>query len=112
MAWQVGVAFVAVGLAVDLEMGAGAPLLSPQRVLAERAVLGIEVFLPQRGRLDDMAVAVEHRKVFTCHSLLHTDVIARCACARRSNLDRTGSRLLRFARNDGLGSGNGRLRAQ
>src|SRR4029453_3532038 len=68
MAWQVGVALVAEGLAVDLEIGAGAPLLSPQRVVTEGGVLGIEVSLPQRGRLDDMAVAVEHRKVFSCHS--------------------------------------------
>ena len=70
MARQVGVALVAEGLAVDLEIGAGAPLLPPQRVLAERAVLGIEVFLPQRGRLDDMAVGVEYNEVFRHHPLL------------------------------------------
>src|SRR5215469_2530516 len=67
MTRQVGVALVAEHLAVDLEIGAGAPLLPPQRMLAERAVLRVEISLPQRGRLDDVAVAVKHCKVFGRH---------------------------------------------
>src|SRR5580704_9959433 len=41
-------------------------------MLAERAVLEVKVFLPQRRRLDDVAVGIEYRKVFLRHLLLHT----------------------------------------
>src|ERR1700739_3205941 len=41
-------------------------------MLAERAVLEVKVFFPQRRRLDDVAVAIEYRKVFLRHLLLHT----------------------------------------
>jgi hypothetical protein len=59
VARQVGVAFVTEHLAVDLEIGRGAPSCR-HSVFTERAVLGIEVFLPKRRRLHDVAVAVEH----------------------------------------------------
>src|SRR5580704_5945338 len=36
-------------------------------MLAERAIFGIEIFLPERRRLDDMAVAIEYREVFGRH---------------------------------------------
>jgi hypothetical protein len=36
-------------------------------MLAECAVFGIEVFLPQCRRLDDVAVAVEHGKILARH---------------------------------------------
>jgi len=64
---QVRVACVAEYLTVDLEIGPGATLLTPESVLAERAVLRVQVFLPQRKRLDDMAVGVKHWKVFGRH---------------------------------------------
>src|SRR6266446_2795180 len=70
MARQVGVSLVAEDLAVNLEIGAGASLLPPEGVFAERAVLGVEIFLPYQGRLDDMAVAVEHYEVLSRHSFL------------------------------------------
>ena len=70
MARQVGVARIAEDLAVDLQIGAGAPLVPPERVFAERAVLGVEVILPQRGRLDDMAVGVEYREILLHQPLL------------------------------------------
>jgi len=74
MARQVGVAAVAENLTVDLEISAGLSLLAPQRVLPERAVLGIEILFPQRRRLDDMAVAVEDGEIFRRHaSLRHHD---------------------------------------
>src|SRR6266478_726042 len=67
VARQVGVACVAEHLAVDLEIGPGATLLTPERVLAERAVLRVQVFLPERRRLDNMAVGVEHYEVLGRH---------------------------------------------
>src|SRR6266850_6675782 len=70
MARQVGISLIAEDLAVDLEISAGASLLPPEGVFAERAVLGVEIFLPQQGRLDDMAVAVEHYEVLSRHSFL------------------------------------------
>src|SRR6266446_8827904 len=70
MARQVGVSLVAEDLAVDLEIRDSAPLLPPQRVLPERPVLGVEIFLPQRRRLDDMAVAVEHYEILGSHPFL------------------------------------------
>ena len=36
--------------------------MAPQRVFAEHAVLGIEIFLPKLRRLDDVGVAVEDRE--------------------------------------------------
>src|SRR5580704_17513756 len=41
-------------------------------MLAERAVLEVKVFLPQRRRLDDVAIGIEYRKVLLRHLLLHT----------------------------------------
>src|SRR5262249_34176490 len=70
VARQVGIAFVAENLAVDLEIGPGATLLSPERVLAKRAVFWVQVFLPQRRRLDDMAVTADHYEVLGCHDRL------------------------------------------
>lgn len=46
MAGEVGVAPVAEDLAVDLQIRGSPALLAPQRVLAERAVLRVQVFLP------------------------------------------------------------------
>jgi hypothetical protein len=60
---QIGVCRVAEDVAVDLQIRPGAAFLPPQRVLAESAVFRFQVFLPQRRRLDDMAVAVEYREV-------------------------------------------------
>jgi len=54
---QIGEALVAEDLAVDFQIRDGPALLAPKRVPAERAVLRFEVFLPQRGRLDDVAAA-------------------------------------------------------
>jgi hypothetical protein len=59
---QIGVALVAEDLAVDFQIRDGPALLAPKRVP--------EVFLPQRGRLDDLAVGIEHCKVFGHHPLL------------------------------------------
>ena len=70
MTREIGVPPIAEDLAVDLQIGAGAPFPPPQRVLAERAVFRFEVFLPELGRFDDMAVGVEHRKIFRRHPLL------------------------------------------
>src|SRR5215469_5737738 len=47
--------------------------LDPEYRTPERAVFGIEIFLPQRRRFDDMAVAVEHRDILRCR---HTDLLA------------------------------------
>src|SRR5215469_16171623 len=71
-AWrrQVVVALVAEDLAIDLQIGAVVSLLPPERVLAERAVLRVEVFLPKRRRLDDMAVAVEYYELLGRHDRL------------------------------------------
>src|SRR5271166_3317893 len=69
MARQIGVPPVAEDLAVDLQICAGPAFLAPQRVLAERAVLRFEIYVPQRGRLDHVAVAVEHREVLRRHPL-------------------------------------------
>src|SRR4029077_1691282 len=49
------------------EIGPGATLLTPEGVLAERAVLRLQVFLPERRRLDDMAVGVERYEVLGRH---------------------------------------------
>ena len=76
VARQVGVACVAEDLTVDLEIGPGATLLTPESMFAERAVFRVEVLFPKRRRLDDVAVGVEHWKVFGRHSLLHDPVAA------------------------------------
>jgi len=69
---QIGVALVAEDLAVDFQIRDGPPLLAPKRVPAERAVLRFEVFLSQRGRLDDVAVGIEHCKVLWSSSAPRT----------------------------------------
>jgi hypothetical protein len=66
---QIGVCRVAEDLAVDLQIRPGPAFLPPERVLAECAVLRLEVFLPQRGRLDEMAITVEYREIPRSHSL-------------------------------------------
>ena len=70
MARKIGVRRIAEDLAVDLEVGAGAALVAPQRMLAQHAVFRLQIFLPQRRRLDHMAVGVEHREIFRRHPLL------------------------------------------
>ena len=60
MARQVRVHRVAHDLAVDLEIGIRFAVMAPQRLLAEPAKVGIEVFLPKLGRLDDMGVAIKY----------------------------------------------------
>jgi hypothetical protein len=69
MSRQIGVRRVAEGLAVYLQIRAGPAFLAPEGVLAWRSVFQLEIFLPQRGRLDDMAVAVEYREILRRHSL-------------------------------------------
>src|SRR5262249_32804887 len=63
VARQVWVRAIAENLAIDLQIRASAAFLPPQSLLAERSIFGIKVFFPQRGRLDDMAVAVENDEV-------------------------------------------------
>ena len=75
MAWQVRVGPVAADLAVDLEVRSVAALMAPKRVLAERAVFRVKVFVPERRRLDDVAVAVEHREIFARHGGLRCPVL-------------------------------------
>src|SRR5499427_6342502 len=43
---QIGVGRVAEDLAIDLQIRAGLAFLTPERMLSERAVLGVEIFLP------------------------------------------------------------------
>ena len=79
VARQVGISFVAVHLTVDLEIGPGATLLPPKRVFAERAVLRVQVFFPQRRRFDDVAIAVEYQEVLSRHDRLPPDQPRRVA---------------------------------
>src|ERR1051326_8163442 len=76
---QIGIAPVAKNLAIDLQIRAGAAFVPPERMLAERAVFGIEISVPERWRLDDMAVAVEDREVLICHRRLLFDQPRRVA---------------------------------
>ena len=43
-------------------------MVPPQRAFAEHAVIRIEIFLPQRRRLDNVRIAVEYGKL--CHLVL------------------------------------------
>src|SRR5580693_1074735 len=87
---QIAVSPIAENLAVDLQIRGAPALLAPQRVLAERAVLRFEVFLPERGWLDDVAVAIEYREVFTRHPPLPISSasipVSLRGAERRSNL--------------------------
>ena len=82
MSRQVGVCRVAEDLAVDLQIRAGPALLPPQCVLAERAVLRLEVFLPQLGRLDDVAESPSNtaKSFVIIRSLAYADASAAAAC--------------------------------
>jgi hypothetical protein len=59
MAREIGVGRVAEDLAVDLQIRAGPAFLTPEPMLAERAVLWLEILLPKRGRLDHVRVAID-----------------------------------------------------
>src|SRR4029077_1922294 len=103
MARQVGVSLVAEDLAVDLEISAGASLLPPEGVLSERPVLGVEIFPPQRRRLDDMAVAVEHYEILGSHPFLRlyasplVNVIGAPRAMQSRCVEPIATRLLRLA---------------
>ena len=62
MARDVRIHGVAEHLAVDLEIRAVLAFLAPQGCFAERAELRLQVVLPDRPRLDHMAVAIKDGK--------------------------------------------------
>src|SRR5690242_17623006 len=104
MARQVRVGPVAADLAVDLQVAAMATFMTPQRVLAEGAVFGIEVFLPKRRRLDDMAVAVEHQEILARHGGLR-GVMLRVYSAAIRRTDASGRNAARISSSLGHQSG-------
>src|ERR1700747_2743423 len=61
-------------------------------MLAERAVLEVKVFLPQRRRLDDVAVGIEYRKVFP----------STCADSRAYRISHLARRSPSTLRSDGI----------
>src|ERR1051326_490827 len=82
---QIGIAPVAKDLAIDLQIRAGAPFVPPESMLAERAVFGIEISVPERGRLDNMAVAVKAREFFIWHALVLRNQRSRVASTAMPN---------------------------
>src|SRR6267378_2187274 len=80
----------------------------PQRVLPERPVLGVEIFLPQRRRLDDMAVAVEHYEILGSHPFLRlyasplvNVIVARRAMQSRCVASQSRDETASLSRRDG-----------